>query len=227
MIETLSAGHALEPILQRHPRRTFSGLYRHAVKRMTDLFLCILMLPLAFPVIGIMYLLVRLDGGPGFYGHVRIGKSGRPFKCWKLRTMVTHSHERLAAFLLDNPAAQAEWNRDHKLRYDPRVTYLGRILRQTSLDELPQIWNVLRGDMSLVGPRPVTRPELIKYGSGRRAYLTLRPGITGLWQVSGRNDVTYDQRVEMDVMYQQSLTWHLDAEILLRTVGVVLHRTGL
>ncbi len=140
--------------------------------------------------------------------------------------MVPNAEEKLLKYLASNPEAQAEWNRDHKLAHDPRVTRFGKFLRSSSLDELPQIWNVLIGEMSFVGPRPVVRAEIIKYGKHRTAYLLMRPGITGLWQVSGRNDVTYEERVEMDVQYLREQSFFTDVRLLLLTVRSVLARTG-
>ncbi|MEM6938795.1 MAG: sugar transferase [Pseudomonadota bacterium] len=211
---------AADPVLP------WRGLYVHVFKRAVDVLICSVLAAPALVLILVFYLLVRLDGGPGFFGHLRTGRAGRSFRCWKIRTMVPDAEQKLIAHLATNQDASAEWARDRKLREDPRVTWLGRMLRASSLDELPQLWNVLRGDMSLIGPRPVTRDELAKYGSGQSAYLAMRPGITGLWQVSGRNDITYDERVRLDVVYQQTLSLRLDFAILLRTIKVLLSRSG-
>lgn len=195
-------------------------------KRALDLVIVIAALPLILPVIGGLALLTRLDGGPSFFGHTRIGKGGRAFTCWKLRTMVPDAKERLADYLRTNPDAAEEWARDFKLDRDPRVTRIGDFLRRSSLDELPQVWNILRGEMSLVGPRPVTRAEITRYGNLRWAYFALRPGLTGIWQVSGRNDVSYDARVQMDVEYLNVASLRRDLDIIARTAGAVLNRTG-
>ena len=200
--------------------------YDGFAKRGLDLVLALLLLSTLGPIILILCLIVRLDGGPGLFGHPRIGRDGRSFRCWKIRTMVPNAGERLEQLLASDPKAREEWERDHKLRDDPRVTRLGNFLRETSLDELPQIWNVLTGEMSLIGPRPVTETELERYGSYRPDYLSLRPGVTGLWQVSGRNDISYDQRVQLDAEYRQRVSPRTDLQILLRTIGVVLNRTG-
>ncbi|EYD70333.1 sugar transferase [Limimaricola hongkongensis] len=200
--------------------------YDGFAKRALDLVLALLLLSTLGPIILILCLIVRLDGGPGLFGHPRIGRDGRSFRCWKIRTMVPNAGERLEQLLASDPKAREEWERDHKLRNDPRVTRLGNFLRETSLDELPQIWNVLTGEMSLIGPRPVTETELERYGSHRPVYLSLRPGVTGLWQVSGRNDTSYDRRVQLDAEYRQRISPRTDLGILLRTVGVVLNRTG-
>jgi len=201
--------------------------YRDGAKRVLDLFGVLALAPIALPLVGGLWLLARRDGGPGFFGHDRVGRGGQVFRCWKIRTMGPDAPARLAAYLADNPAAMREWHTQYKLRDDPRVTPLGRVLRKTSLDELPQLWNVLRGEMSLVGPRPVPRAELLAYQGFARAYLLFRPGITGLWQVSGRNDVAYADRVRMDADYARRACLRVDLAILWRTIGVVLRRTGL
>lgn len=195
-------------------------------KRIGDIVLALILLPVLVPVIAALWALTRRDGGPGFFGHTRIGKGGKTFRCWKIRTMVVDAEAKLQAHLAANPAAAEEWARDYKLTDDPRITPLGDLLRRTSLDELPQIWNVLKGEMSFVGPRPVPRVELRKYGRFRTAYLSLKPGITGLWQVSGRNEVSYDERVAMDVEYLQTMSLWEDIRILARTAGSVLGQTG-
>ncbi|NVO27981.1 sugar transferase [Donghicola sp. C2-DW-16] len=200
--------------------------YEGALKRVADIVLAILLLPILLPIIGVFYLIVRMDGGPGFYGHTRVGREGKPFKCWKLRSMVTDSQTRLAEYLASNPEAAAEWERDFKLRNDPRITRIGNFLRKSSLDELPQIWNVLKGEMSLVGPRPVTKEELVRYGAQQWAYLMMRPGVTGLWQVSGRNDISYDERVALDARYCREVSPVKDIVILFSTIGAITNRTG-
>jgi len=200
--------------------------YADGAKRVLDVAGVLALAPVVLPVVGGLWVAVTLDGGPGFFGHTRVGRDGVAFSCWKLRTMCPDAEARLKAHLRANPAAAREWADCYKLRDDPRVTRLGRVLRRTSLDELPQLWNVLRGEMSLVGPRPVPRDELVEYGSASGAYLGLRPGITGLWQVLGRNGVTYPHRVRMDADYARRASLWLDLWLLWRTVGVVLRRTG-
>ena len=170
--------------------------------------------------------LVAVDGGSPFFGHERVGMGGRRFRCLKLRTMVRNPEEVLARHLEANPAARVEWERDRKLRDDPRVTRLGSILRKSALDELPQLVNVLKGDMSLVGPRPITPEELGRYGDAAVRYLAVRPGITGLWQVSGRNDVSYEHRVALDAWYVRNWSAWNDLVILVRTVPALLSRRG-
>jgi lipopolysaccharide/colanic/teichoic acid biosynthesis glycosyltransferase len=166
------------------------------------------------------------DGGPILFGHMRIGQGGRAFRCWKFRSMVVDAEARLAAVLARDPRARAEWEADHKLRRDPRVTALGRFIRLTSIDELPQLLNVLRGEMSLVGPRPIVPDEARRYGRWFRHYCAVRPGVTGIWQVSGRNDVDYRRRVAMDVLLAKTVTPKRYLVILLATVPAVARRSG-
>ncbi|WP_126976527.1 sugar transferase [Frigidibacter oleivorans] len=200
--------------------------YLDLPKRAFDLVLAVFLAPVIAPVIAVLWVLVRLDGGPGFFGHVRVGRGGRMFHCWKIRTMVPDAEARLREHLLADPEAAAEWARDFKLARDPRITRIGGFLRKTSLDELPQFWNVIRGDMSFVGPRPVISEEMERYGKHRDAYCAVRPGVTGLWQVSGRNDVSYAERVALDVRYLQTASLLADLRIILQTAGAVLNRTG-
>lgn len=196
------------------------------MKRLLDLFGAMALLIALLPLFLLLMLLVRQSGRSVFYGHVRIGQNGKPFKCLKFRTMVPNSAEVLAALLARDPVARAEWERDFKLKNDIRVTPVGRFLRRTSLDELPQLLNVLCGDMSLVGPRPIVAAELERYGDNAPFYLQIKPGITGLWQVRGRNDVSYEQRVFLDAWYVKNWSLWYDMMILLRTVVVVCNRDG-
>lgn len=168
----------------------------------------------------------RVDGAPLTFAHYRVGLGGRLFRCYKFRTMVRNSAEVLADLLNHDAEAREEWERDHKLRNDPRVTGIGHFLRKTSLDELPQLFNILRGEMHFVGPRPVTVGELRRYGSRKRHYLSVKPGLTGLWQVSGRNNTTYEERVEFDSEYVERRSPWFDSWILVRTVKVVITRDG-
>ena len=175
----------------------------------------------------IAYRIKKEDPGPVFFAHTRIGKDGKPFPCYKFRSMVVNSQEMLQKYLVKNPAAREEWERDFKLKDDPRVTPIGKFLRSTSLDELPQIFNVVRGEMSLVGPRPVIQEELDKYyGETAKLYCTVKPGITGLWQVSGRSDIGYDERVALDATYIKYRSMWGDIVILWKTIGVVLMKKG-
>jgi exopolysaccharide production protein ExoY len=170
--------------------------------------------------------LIRRDGGPATFEHYRVGCGGRLFRCIKFRTMRPGAEGALQALLQRSPALRTQWLRDHKLSDDPRVTPLGRWLRRSSLDELPQLLNVLRGEMALVGPRPITVEELRRYGESRWHYLSVPPGMTGLWQVSGRNSTGYERRVELDRLYVRSRSAWLDCKILAKTVVVVLTREG-
>lgn len=197
-----------------------------AVKLAFDVVMAGLLTALLLPVFAVFALLIMRDGGPVVYGHTRIGRAGRPFTCLKFRTMVPDADRELHALLAEDPATAAEWEATFKLKNDPRVTGIGRFLRASSLDELLQLLNVLRGDMSLVGPRPVTAEELEYYGRDVSFYLETRPGMTGLWQISGRSATSYSQRIRLDVWYVKNWSlWH-DIAILVKTAPVVLRRIG-
>ncbi|HEB5107362.1 TPA: undecaprenyl-phosphate galactose phosphotransferase WbaP, partial [Klebsiella pneumoniae] len=165
---------------------------------------------------------VKQDGGPAIYGHERIGKGGKPFKCLKFRSMVIDSKQVLDNLLKEDEEAKKEWEATFKLKNDPRITKIGKFLRRTSLDELPQLFNVLKGDMSLVGPRPIITAELERYNEEVDYYLLSKPGMTGLWQVSGRSDVDYETRVYLDAWYVKNWSMWNDVAILFKTIGVVL-----
>ncbi len=196
-------------------------------KRILDVMGAVVLALVFSPLIFAIIVLMRRErGGSIIYKHRRIGRDGRAFECLKFRTMVPNADQVLRELLERDPAIKAEWVRDHKLRCDPRVTRLGRFLRRTSLDELPQLWNVMRGEMSLVGPRPVVREELLRYGRNVRTYLSAKPGITGLWQVKGRNDTDYRRRVVLDAYYVRHQNLLLDLYILLKTTRVVLGGSG-
>lgn len=196
------------------------------VKRCFDLVASSTMIMVGFPFLAAIALKVRSTGRPMFYGHQRVGQNRKQFKCYKFRTMLPNSDHLLADLLASSAEAREEWGRDFKLKADPRVTPFGQFLRRTSLDELPQLWNVLKGEMSLVGPRPVINAELERYGNQVDFYLEAKPGVTGLWQISGRNDVTYETRVDLDVWYVKNWSLFNDIVILFRTFKVVLHKTG-
>jgi len=164
--------------------------------------------------------------GPVLFAHRRVGAGGRVFPCYKFRSMVVNSAEVLEQHLASCPLARAEWTRDQKLRNDPRITPIGRILRRTSLDEVPQIFNVLRGEMSIVGPRPIVEAEVVRYRQYIADYMSVKPGITGLWQISGRNNTTYRRRVALDTAYARSRTLALDLAIIVRTVPAVVTGSG-
>lgn len=169
---------------------------------------------------------VKKDHGPAIYGHERIGNGGRPFKCLKFRSMVVNSKEVLEQLLNTDPAARKEWDATFKLKDDPRITDIGKFLRKTSLDELPQLFNVLKGEMSLVGPRPIITAELERYSDEVDYYLLSKPGMTGLWQVSGRSDVDYETRVYLDAWYVKNWSMWNDIAILFKTISVVLRKDG-
>ena len=179
----------------------------------------------ALPML-IIALLVKRDGGPAIYGHERIGAGGRTFRCLKFRSMAIDAEERVERLLASDGEVEREWESTRKLKADPRVTWIGKFLRQTALDELPQLVNVVRGEMSLVGPRPVTDEEIGMYGESVGLYSSVRPGVTGLWQVSGRNDVSYEERVALDAWYVQNWSlWH-DLAIIMKTVPALLTKRG-
>jgi lipopolysaccharide/colanic/teichoic acid biosynthesis glycosyltransferase len=199
-----------------------------SLKRVFDIVGAVILLMLLFPLLSLLALAIRLEGGPALYRHIRVGRGDKPFGCLKYRTMVSNADQRLADHLAANPFAAMEWSVRRKLKCDPRITRLGALLRQTSLDELPQLLNVLRGQMSLIGPRPVVQEELDQhYGqAGRIAYSATRPGITGLWQISGRSGTSYSERVALDIAYVQTWSLLLDVKILVLTVPAVLARRG-
>ena len=196
------------------------------IKRGFDLLGACLLLVLLSPVFLILSVLIRRTGATAFYSHSRIGQNGRPFKCLKFRSMRADADEVLHELLESDPVARSEWDKDFKLKNDPRVTPVGGFLRKTSLDELPQLINVLKGEMSLVGPRPIVQAELARYGDQVGLYLQVTPGITGLWQISGRNDTSYAGRVALDAWYVQNWSLWYDIVILFKTVDVVLNRQG-
>ncbi len=203
------------------------GVSYRVLKRSFDLAVCILLLP----IVGLTMLLVGLfvllsSGRPVFYRQERVGQNGKMFKLLKFRTMRKDGAQLLSEWFVLHPEARKEWQKNHKLKLDPRVTRGGLFMRQTSLDELPQILNVLRGEMSLVGPRPVVEAELVKYGKRVGFYLAAVPGLTGLWQVSGRCNVSYEQRVRMDEEYVRSWSLWKDIQILFRTPLSVIRRDG-
>lgn len=196
-------------------------------KRSLDVTFAICALVLFCPIFLMIMALVKFnDRGPAFYRHERVGHNGQKFKCLKFRTMAVNGDELLRRYLLDNPDASAEWEATRKLKNDPRVTAVGKVLRKLSLDELPQLINIIRGEMSVVGPRPVVDEELQAYDSFAVYYLRTRPGLTGLWQISGRNDVSYESRIAFDTQYVQ--TWSLiqDIAIILKTIPAVCSARG-
>ena len=199
-------------------------LYRIGLKRALDVTLILIAAPIVVVTVGILAVLVTLQGGSPFYAQDRVGRHGRVFRMWKLRTMVVDAEKKLDPHLAANPQARQEWDRTQKLKDDPRITRFGGVLRKCSLDELPQLWNVLVGDMSLVGPRPMMPCQQALYPG--QVYYKLRPGITGLWQVSARNESTFAEREHFDVEYEQSVSLATDLGLLAKTVRVVVRATG-
>ena len=220
-LPTVDFDHMVDDTLFAESR---SGFYDGGLKRALDVALVLLAaLPVAI-LVGLVALLVARDGASPFYFQKRVGRGGRIFHMMKLRSMVPNADRLLDAYLADNPEARAEWDRDQKLRHDPRITPVGRLIRKTSLDELPQLWNVLRGDMSLVGPRPMMVEQQAFYPGS--AYYALRPGITGLWQTSVRNEASFAERSFYDTEYLRTLSFATDLRILAKTVRVVIQGTG-
>lgn len=204
-----------------------SRLYAKYLKRIFDVTLTLASLPFLFGVFFLLYLVVRQDGGPFLYRHQRVGKNGFLFDCLKIRTMEIDAESTLQHVLKNDPLKAEEWRRTFKLRDDPRITKIGKKLRATGLDELPQLFNVLKGEMSLVGPRPITPPELKRYdASSTSAYLMVRPGLTGLWQITSRRENDFESRGSIDRDYVRTLSFSRDLKILLKTVPEVLHARG-
>src|SRR5580704_17768271 len=223
---TESVGRSLE----RSPRADSapSEFFRYRViKRCCDVFFVLISMPVLLLVLGAVSAVVMLSSpGPIFYSHRRIRKGGAFFSMLKFRTMCVNSAEVLEDYLAQHPAARAEWNKTHKLREDPQITRLGVFLRRYSLDELPQLWNVLMGQMSLVGPRPIVAAEVEKYGNCFDCYCRVKPGLTGLWQVSGRSGLTYDERVALDCEYVEHWSLAKDFVILMKTFSSVVNQDG-
>ena len=218
------ADPAFEAALRGLPVASFQY---NMLKPVLDLVLVLLALPIALPLGLLVACAVRLtSNGSVLYRHRRIGQYQKPLNVWKFRTMYEDSDTLLDEYLSANGEAREEWVRTQKLRDDPRVTPIGKLLRKTSLDEIPQLLNVLAGDMSLVGPRPIVDEERAKYGQYFRTYTYALPGITGLWQVSGRCDVDYSERVQMDVQYVEQWSLWMELKILLKTFKVILHSKG-
>jgi Undecaprenyl-phosphate galactose phosphotransferase WbaP len=199
----------------------------HTAKRVLDLLSILVFSPPILLLSAVIALLLKLESrDPIFYRQERIGLGGHRFYAWKFRTMIHDADAVLAKYLEQHSELREEWERNHKLRNDPRVTWLGKLIRRASLDELPQLWNVLKGEMSLVGPRPIVEEETVRYGDHFGEYLKVLPGITGLWQVSGRNDLSYDERVALDVYYVRQWSVWMDMQIMAQTVSVVLQGKG-
>src|SRR5690606_24881658 len=205
------------------PTGGLSKIHSSAIKRVLDLVLASIAVVFLSPVLILVYALLKIfDPGPALFTQLRVGKDGKTFTVYKFRTMRVDAQARLDQLLASDPRAAAEWSEFQKLRNDPRVTLLGRLLRRSSLDELPQLLNIVRGEMSVIGPRPVTSAEVHRYGIYYPYYIAVRPGVLGLWQVSGRNRLTYPERIALDVRYVRTWTIWADIVILFRAVPVVL-----
>jgi exopolysaccharide production protein ExoY len=217
--------YAMDSVPQkcRNTKINENNIHDSRVKRVIDILLSISALIFLFPAVSlILILLFFQDGRPVFYRHKRIGRNGTAFSCWKFRTMRRDADEVLGTLLDTDEAARQEWYERQKLSNDPRIHRLGRFLRMTSLDEVPQFINVLRGEMSIVGPRPIVEEEIARYGDRISCYYSLKPGITGLWQVSGRSETSYEHRVDLDTEYYHTRSLGLDLKIMWRTIGVLL-----
>ncbi len=211
------------------PVRTARGrndIGKRVTKRAFDVFGAVLLSILAAPAILMIAIIIRSSGSPVIFGHERIGKGRKLFSCYKFRSMIIDAESDLQELLAADPKFRVEWEENHKLRKDPRITRFGHFLRRSSLDELPQLWNVIKGEMSLVGPRPVVEDELERYGRKAQVYCSVKPGITGLWQISGRSNITYSRRVSLDTLYVRKQRLALDLWIMFCTVKVVAKRVG-
>jgi lipopolysaccharide/colanic/teichoic acid biosynthesis glycosyltransferase len=215
------------PLAARRRERRRAAALDQPLIEVGNFLIALLALMFVAPImLGVGLAIFLQDGGPVVFAHRRVGHDGKSFRCLKFRSMAVDAEARLAELLASDPRARAEWEADHKLRRDPRVTQLGAFLRKSSLDELPQLFNVLMGEMSLVGPRPIVEAEIPKYGRRFRQYCAVKPGITGLWQVMGRNDTTYRTRVALDCVYAARRSAWLDLKVLACTIPAVLSRRG-
>ena len=214
-------------VLGLEVRHNLLDIGQQTIKRLMDIILVVVGGLLISPLLGLVYLILKLElKDDVFFRHTRVGMGGQEFSAWKFRTMVADADIKLKEYLEHNPEARVEWDATHKLKNDPRVIWFGRFLRRYSLDELPQLWNVLKGEMSLIGPRPIVAEEIHHYGNRFDPYTWVRPGITGLWQISGRSNTTYEERVSLDEYYVRNWSIWLDIYIFSRTIAIVLQRRG-
>lgn len=220
----LEAEVAAHEIKQSQSSIAWQNIYRTKIKRAVDLVLSLIALPVVVPIIALLAFLIMMDGHKPFYSQLRVGKDGRHFRMWKLRTMMVNADTLLDEYLASNQDARREWDKHQKLKHDPRITWIGAILRKCSIDELPQLWNVLNGSMSLVGPRPIMVCQ--REGYTGQAYFNLLPGLTGLWQVSDRNRCEFTGRIYYDELYNRTVSFKTDVRILFKTISVVLRGTG-
>lgn len=194
------------------------------VKRILDIVLASIGLVVLSPFFLLVGIIIKIDSkGPVFFAHDRIGKNGKPFKMYKFRTMHKNAQEMIKDFTEEQ---MKEWKENYKLKDDPRITKVGNVLRKTSLDELPQIWNIIKGDLSIIGPRPIVTDELKKYGENKEKFLSVTPGLTGYWQANGRSDTTYEERMEMELYYVDHISWKLDIKIFFKTIIAVIKKEG-
>ena len=222
-VESLIDGH----IVTFSFRNNLAQWYNRFLKRVFDIVCTVIGLICISPILaGIAIWIYKDSPGPVIFKHRRVGKDGKEFPCYKFRSMCVDADVKLKELLENDPEARAEWEKDFKLKNDPRITRSGAFLRRTSLDELPQLFNVLKGEMSLVGPRPIIRDEVPKYGKFIDDFYMVRPGVTGMWQTSGRSDVSYDERVQMDTWYVRNWNVWFDIVLIWRTIGVVLGKKG-
>lgn len=208
-------------VIERAPAR---NIYRGFLKRSFDIALVAIAAVPVLIVVGFLAWLISKDGHSPFYSQLRIGRNGRLFRMWKLRSMIPNADAALEAYLAENPAARLEWDVTQKLKNDPRITRIGRFIRKTSLDELPQLWNVLTGDMAIIGPRPIMRDQKSIYPG--QAYYEMRPGLSGYWQTSDRNETSFADRALYDTRYYHDLSFTTDVTLIFRTLRVVLKCTG-
>jgi undecaprenyl-phosphate galactose phosphotransferase len=215
------------PLLDSSVPQIWGSFYRDFFKRFFDVAFGILLLPFIVPVLLILIVLIKLDSrGPAIYKSERVGLDGKTFFIFKLRTMCQNAEEKLAEVLSQNESLRLEWEDNQKLKNDPRITRIGKIIRKLSLDELPQIFNVLKGEMSFVGPRPIVQTEIARYGRHFGKYKSVLPGLTGLWQINGRSDTEYEKRVALDVKYIHELNFNLDLKIIGKTIPAAFLRKG-
>lgn len=222
--DTLKTSGQIDVEVSRKPESFETSSYRRIWKRALDIALVVVASPILLPLTIILAFLIRLNGHNPFYVQRRVGRNGKVFRMWKFQTMVPNAELVLRQYVEANPKARAEWNAHQKLKNDPRITMIGRFLRKTSMDELPQFWNVLIGNMSLVGPRPMMVDQKSLYPG--TSYYRMRPGITGLWQISDRNNCEFKDRAKFDEDYERVISLRSDISIMARTLGVVLRGTG-
>ena len=227
VMENPEKAHSVSLLNSPSVPQLWDSFYRTSFKRIFDLVLGLLLLPFIAPALLLLIVLIKIESkGPAIFKSERIGLGGKGFYIFKLRTMCVNAEEKLAEVLRQNESLRCEWEENQKLKNDPRVTRVGKIIRKLSLDELPQIFNILKGEMSFVGPRPIVQNEVARYGRHFGKYKSVLPGVTGLWQINGRNDTQYEERIALDVKYTHELNFNLDLKIIGKTIPVALLRKG-